>query len=105
MRLAFAGLVGMLSGRSGSGCNFMPFFNFLILGLTRLSLALGHSAPRPSLIHVCLILFACASALQSLLCQGSPSSCWTEATGLEPSTTLPLRCTPQELYMSSCLRP
>ena len=32
MRLAFGGFVGMLSGRSGSGCNFMPFFNFLILG-------------------------------------------------------------------------
>ena len=32
MRLAFGGFEGMLSGRSGSGCNFMPFFNFLILG-------------------------------------------------------------------------
>lgn len=31
MRLAFGGFEGMLSGRSGSGCNFMPFFNFLIL--------------------------------------------------------------------------
>jgi hypothetical protein len=32
MRLAFGGFEGMLSGQSGSGCNFMPFFNFLILG-------------------------------------------------------------------------